>query len=255
MENKIQTFTNAEFGIMSILIIEDEPWFIGKEIAEKLGYLNTKDTIKRLVDAADKRVALRSEFPTLENAPNRGLTIINESGLYSLIMHSKLKSAKKFQRWVTAEVLPSIRKHGAYMTPETIERTLHDPDFIIDLAQRLKDEQAKNAKLSAENKALVGEISSWDWKACVSALVRTFAVLRLKGNFQHAWNVFYKNFNYTLGTNIRNRKNTSGRLIDYIREEEQVEAVRIAAAMCSRANVDVGEILNTENLRRYEVMA
>ena len=109
------------------------------------------------VDKEDKRIFSYEEFQryrngTFENGkitvPPRGLTIINESGLYSLILSSKLPTAQKFKRWVTSEVLPSIRKYGAYMTPETIEKVLYNPEFIINLASQLKTEQEKNEVLT-----------------------------------------------------------------------------------------------------------
>lgn len=155
--NKIEVFSNEEFGTVRTLTIDNEPYFVGKDVAEILAYKNTKDALATHVDEEDKRILQRSDFATLENnipksalpvnfvsadIPNRGLTIINESGLYSLILSSKLPNAKKFKRWVTAEVLPSIRKHGAYMTPDTLEKALYNPDFLIRLATELKDTQA-----------------------------------------------------------------------------------------------------------------
>ena len=99
----------------------------------------------------DKKVFQRSQFATLE-IPNRGMTFVNESGLYSLIFGSKLESANRFKLWVTSEVLPSIRKHGAYMTNEVIERTLTDPDYLIQLATALKEK--RQARKLAEEKIL-----------------------------------------------------------------------------------------------------
>lgn len=100
-----------------MLEIDGEPWFIGKEVAEKLGYTNASKALKDHVDAEDK---LNKE--SLSSLGQRGGWLINESCLYSLILKSKLTLAKQFKRWVTSEVLPSIRKHGAYMTPQTIEK-------------------------------------------------------------------------------------------------------------------------------------
>lgn len=96
------------------IVIDGEPWFVGKDVAEILGYGNSRDAIVAHVDKEDKVVIQKSEIPTLD-IPNRGLTVINESGLYSLILSSKLQSAKKFKRWVTSEVLPTIRKTGGYI--------------------------------------------------------------------------------------------------------------------------------------------
>ncbi len=117
MENQkqIQIFNNAEFGEIRSMEIGGEPWFVGKDVAAALGYSNTKDALAAHVESEDKSIIQRSQFPTLE-IPNRGMTIINESGLYSLILGSKLDGAKRFKRWVTSEVLPAIRKTGAYAT-------------------------------------------------------------------------------------------------------------------------------------------
>src|SRR5699024_5036271 len=123
-----QVFKNNEFGEIRALQINNEPWFVGKDLAECLGYSNTRDAIDKHIDKEDKGVA---KLDTLGGKQN--MTIVNESGLYSLILSSQLPTAKRFKRWVTNEVLPSIRKHGAYMTPEVIEKTLTNPDFIIQL--------------------------------------------------------------------------------------------------------------------------
>lgn len=112
--NNISTFKNPAFGSIRTISINEEPWFVGKDITEILGYANTKDAIISHVDEEDKRIIQRSENATFE-IPNRGLTIINESGLYSLILSSKLPKAKEFKRWVTSEVLPTIRKTGGYV--------------------------------------------------------------------------------------------------------------------------------------------
>lgn len=113
------------FGQVRTTLINDEPWFVGRDIAESLAYSNISKALNDHVDQEDKSIFQRSDFATLENhipksafpvkfapadIPNRGLTFINESGLYSLILSSKLKTAKKFKHWVTSEVLPAIRK-------------------------------------------------------------------------------------------------------------------------------------------------
>lgn len=114
--NSLQIFNNAEFGSIRTVTIDNEPWFVGKDVAEALGYSNTKDAIATHVDPEDKQLIQRSENTTFE-IPNRGLTLINESGLYALIFGSKLPSARKFKHWVTSEVLPAIRKSGHYEAP------------------------------------------------------------------------------------------------------------------------------------------
>ena len=109
MKNEIKLF-DFENQSFRVLQIENEPWFVGKDVAEILGYKNTRDALNRHVEPEDKKV-LTSRNTTLENIPNRGLKVVNESGLYSLILSSKLPSAKKLKHKVTSEVLPSIKKH------------------------------------------------------------------------------------------------------------------------------------------------
>lgn len=136
-ETKLEVFTNSEFGAVRTLTIEGEPYFVGKDVATILGYSNTRDALAKHIDEEDK-----STVAIYDGSQNRNVIVTNESGLYSLILSSKLPTAKKFKHWVTAEVLPSIKKHGAYMTPETLEQALYNPDFLIRLATELKDTQA-----------------------------------------------------------------------------------------------------------------
>lgn len=140
--NNLTVFENPEFGSIRTLTIENEVWFVGKDVATALGYGNTKDALAAHVDDEDKRVVQRSENTTLE-IPNRGLTIINESGLYSLVLSSKLPTARKFRRWVTSEVLPSIRKTGGYNLPKDYPSAL----------RALADTEEKRLALLAENAA------------------------------------------------------------------------------------------------------
>lgn len=147
--NEMKVFTSSEFGTVRTVTIEGEPWFVGKDIAGILGYGNTRDAILSHVDEEDRRVIQKSENATFE-IPNRGMSLVNESGLYSLILGSKLSSAKRFKHWVTSEVLPSIRKHSAYLTPEKVEEFLLNPDTIIRLATDLKNE--REARIAAETK-------------------------------------------------------------------------------------------------------
>lgn len=137
---------NFEQNEVRTVLVNDEPYFVGKDVAEILGYSKPRNAISTHVDEEDK-----------QDAPIQGglggkqkMTIINESGLYSLILKSKLPSAKKFKRWVTSEVLPAIRKHGGYLTPEKVEEALLNPDTIIQLATQLKEE--RTGRLIAEQK-------------------------------------------------------------------------------------------------------
>ena len=111
--NELQIFKNEEFGEVRTVTVDNEPWFVGKDVAAALGYKDTSDALKKHVSEDDKRILKPGEMPTLKMS-NYGAYIINESGLYALIFGSKLESAKRFKHWVTSEVLPTIRKTGGY---------------------------------------------------------------------------------------------------------------------------------------------
>ena len=147
MNNQLQIFNNQEFGQIRTLFIENVGWLVGKDITDILGYSNSSDALKNHVDEDDKKKIAFSDYPQFGN---KGAVLINESGLYSLILRSNLPKAKKFKRWVTSEVLPSIRNYGAYMTENTLEKALTSPDFLIQLATNLKEEQEKRRLLEEE---------------------------------------------------------------------------------------------------------
>lgn len=154
--NELQIFKNQEFGEIRSLEINGEPYFVGKDIANILGYERSDNAIRSHVEEEDKLTHQISASGQMRN-----MTIINESGLYSLIMSSKLPIAKKFKRWVTSEVLPQIRKHGAYLTDKKIEEVLTNPDTIIRLATDLKREREEKKKLQLENtqnRQIIGEL-------------------------------------------------------------------------------------------------
>lgn len=130
-------------------------WFVGKDVAKILGYQNLSKAVADHVDDDDKLNNV-----SLSSLGQRGGWLINESGLYSLVLSSKLPSARKFKHWVTSEVLPSIRQHGAYMTPDTIEQTLNNPDFIIQLATQLKNAQQRVEVVETENRVQKQQIEA-----------------------------------------------------------------------------------------------
>lgn|SRR5699024_5698659 len=142
---ELQTFSFETQEVRTV-IKNNEPWFVGNDLAEVLGYKNKSDALQKHIDKEDKdEIAIRDSIGRMQNTP-----IVNESGMYALIFGSKLEKAKEFKRWVTSEVLPSIRKHGTYMTAETIEKALTDPDTIIQLATTLKEEREQ--RLIAEQR-------------------------------------------------------------------------------------------------------
>lgn len=149
MNTEIQTFNFHDAPVRTLTDENGEPWFIAKDVCNVLNYANASKAISDHVDPEDK---LNNE--SLSSLGQRGGWLINESGLYSLVLSSKLPAAKEFKRWVTHEVLPSIRKHGAYMTQQTLDKALTSPDFLIQLATRLKEEQEKVKALESKAKAL-----------------------------------------------------------------------------------------------------
>lgn len=147
----LQLFQNPEFGRVRIVEVNGEAWMVGKDVAEALGYAKAQNAIAAHVDEEDRKVAPIQGTP----GGTQEMTIINESGLYSLVLSSKLPNARKFRRWVTNEVLPTVRRHGAYMTPETLQAAILIPDTMIQLCQQLKAEQEHSRQLEAENAAML----------------------------------------------------------------------------------------------------
>ena len=143
--NNLRIFKKEGFCEIRTATIDGEPWFAGKDVADIIGYTNTPKAIRDHVDDEDKlneRIVLSGQ--------NREVILINESGLYSLILSSKMPNAKKFKHWVTSEVLPSIRKHGVY----AVDELLAEPDMAIKAFTALKEEREKNKLLQADNQRM-----------------------------------------------------------------------------------------------------
>ena len=149
-QTKLTVFNNEEFGEIRTVIIDNKPWFVGKDVAVSLGYKDTSDALKKHVADEDKLTRCFAY-----SGQNRQMYIINESGLYALIFGSKLESAKRFKHWVTSEVLPSIRKNGIYATDNVIDNILNNPDFGIELLTRLKEERSARVEAERTNSILM----------------------------------------------------------------------------------------------------
>ena len=167
---EIQIFENAEFGKVRTIVIDNEPWFVGKDIATALGYAKPENAIANHVDEEDKTSTLIQGSGS--NYKSKTI-VINESGVYSLVFSSKLPTAKAFKRWVTSEVLPAIRKHGGYMTPEKVEEALMNPDVMIRLATELKAERQKRQALSKLADEQGAQIAKMQPKALFADAVST----------------------------------------------------------------------------------
>lgn len=164
--NDLQIFKNSEFGEIRTVTKNNEPWFIATDVCSALDISNTSQALTRLDDDEKNTIILN------EGIGNPNKSIVSEYGLYNLILASRKKEAKKFKRWITHEVIPTIRKHGAYMSSEVIEKTLSDPDYLIQLATNLKEEKAKRALAEAQierdkPKVLFADTVSSSNKSCL----------------------------------------------------------------------------------------
>lgn len=161
--NDVKIFENPEFGRVRTTVIDGEPWFVGKDVADILGYQNGSRDINRHVDEEDRQNYQNGTFES-----PRGMTIINESGLYSLVLSSKLPTAKKFKRWVTSEVLPAIRKTGGYHIPQTpteqmAQGLLAAQKLLAEKDKRIEEMRPKeifaDAVTASETSILVGGLA------------------------------------------------------------------------------------------------
>lgn len=153
---QMEIFKNPEFGAIRAVEIDGEPWLVGKDVSLALGYTNPQKAIRDHVDAEDRTV--NDSFTVNGTA----ITLINESGLYSLVLSSKLPKAKQFRRWVTSEVLPTIRKHGAYMTKEKLWEVATSPEALLKLCSDLLAEREENAVLREEKALLESKAAFYD---------------------------------------------------------------------------------------------
>lgn len=162
--NKMEVFRNEMFGEVRTILKDGEPWFVAMDVCKALKIANGRDATNRLDDDEKAAVGL-TDISSSGTSQKRDFTIINEPGLYSLVLSSRKSEAKTFKRWITHEVIPSIRKHGAYMTETTLENCLNNPDFAIGLLTALKDERAKSAALEATVTAQTKQIEEMKPKA------------------------------------------------------------------------------------------
>ena len=151
---EIQVFKNDRFGEVRTMVINDEPWFVGKDVAMMLGYQNASKAVMVHVEEEDKNTELLEAHSQNGNLSKTKTILINESGLYALILSSKLPQAKEFKRWVTSVVLPSIRRNGAYLTDDVFAHFAEDPDYGIKLLNTLKRERTERLALMKENVTL-----------------------------------------------------------------------------------------------------
>lgn len=250
--NGLRIFENAEFGKVRTLTIDGEPYFVGKDVAEVLGYADVKHAILDHVDKED-RVNSKTQGQNAPEFGQRGSWLINESGLYSLILSSKLPKAKAFKHWVTSDVLPAIRKHGVY----ALEELLNNPELAIKAFTALKEEREKNKRLSEQNqqltvtnKALAAKAEKWNAQQVINKLMRRYSGSMHGGNFGFAWAEFYENLLYRYSINLNARKPVVGETgrLNRLREDELPVAVKLAVAMCENHDIKTGDVLEKYSL-------
>ncbi len=214
--NKPEIFKNTEFGTVRVVMIKEIPWFVGNDVAKALGYNEPHKAIQRHVDEDDGM-----KYPITDSTGRKQETwLINESGLYSLILGSKLESAKRFKKWVTSEVLPSIHKHGIYATDNVIDNILNNPDFGIELLTKLKEERAarveaerKNAILMHVNKTYtITEIAKELGLKSAMQLNRILAEKKIQYQVNGTW-LMYSNYSNCGYEEIKQEVLDSGKVI------------------------------------------
>ena len=261
IQNDFQIFSNDEFGSIRTVIIDDDPWFVGKDIASSLGYKNTRQALSTNVMYEDKGVHAVDTPSGIQN-----MTIINESGLYALIFSSKLESSNQFKHWVTSEVLPTIRKTGGYINNEELMINTYfgnlseQEKFLIkglltnitSLQNSNKVLKNENNKLTTENEALTEKCLEWADRPLINALVRAYAT-SLSGGYGAAWNKFKKEllYKYNIGliARISNHEKETGRkpkTLDMLHDDEIVDATNTIVSMCKENNVKIDELLQNK---------
>ena len=255
MTNEIKIFENEEFGSVRTMEINGEPYFVGKDVATILGYAKPENAIANHVDDEDKTTTLIQG--TGSNYKSNAV-IINESGLYSLILSSKLPKAKEFKHWVTSEILPSIRKTGGYIANSDMMVSTYfgnlppeQQTLVKGLFDNIIAQQTKIDTLTTTNEVLTTDILSWADRPLVNALVRRYAGYACDGNFASAWIEFKKELLYKYSININSRItayiNKNGKkphTLDVIADDEVLSALKTIVSLCENKNIDISDLLN-----------
>lgn len=255
MENEIKIFENPDFGKVRTVEVNGEPYFVGKDVTDILGYSNSS---KALADHVDEEDKLNNE--SLSSLGQRGGWLINESGLYSLILSSKLPKAKEFKRWVTSEVLPTIRKTGGYISNSELMVSTYFGNIPVEqqtLVKGLFDniiaQQTKINTLTTTNEVLTADILSWADRSLINTIVRRYAGYACNGKFAYAWTEFKKELLYKYGINVNARitayhnrtgKKTKPKTLDMIADDEVVSALKTAVSLCSEKDIDISDLLS-----------
>lgn len=219
-QTKVTVFNNEEFGDVRTIMIDNEPWFVGRDVAIALGYAKPLNALSTHVEKDD---SLKRGI-TDSLGRNQETILINESGVYSLIFGSKLESAIKFKNWVTKEVLPCIRKNGIYATDNVIDNILNNPDFGIELLTKLKEERAARIEAEKTNAILMHvnktytmtEIAKEIGLKSANELNKILAEKKIQYKSNGTW-VMYSDYSDLGYESIKQETLDSGRVIYYRR--------------------------------------
>lgn len=252
----LEIFKNEEFGEVRIVVIEGEPWFVGKDIAKILGYSNTRDAILKHVDCEDKNIR---KINTSGGAQD--LTIINESGFYSLVFSSKQPKAKELKRWIIKEVLSHKDKfkypiNNVDFMINTYFANISDKqkELIKGLLVNIENQSRKIVSLTNENSLLLQKDLKWIDRQLIDSLVCAYAS-SINGDFAKAWNNFKKELLYKHGINLNARitnylnttgKRTKPKTLEMIDDSELANAISTAVSLCRENDVNIDELLNNK---------
>lgn len=264
--SNLQIFKNDDFGEVRAVTIDNEPWFVGKDVSAILGYRNPSEALIEHVDKEDKLNSKTLSSFNL-NLGQRGGWLINESGLYSLILSNKLSTAKQFKRWITSEVLPTIRKTGGYVNNDETFINTYLPfadentrllfkatlQTMREQSKTIEEQKNKIDTLNNENAVLMQENLEWEYRPLINSLVRRYASCEKRGDFSKAWIDYKKELLYKHGINLNMRKtcylNTSGKrtapkTLSLLEDEELPVALSSIVAMCRECDIDIDDLLN-----------
>ena len=244
--NELQIFNNHQFGEMRTIEEGDKIFFCGADVAKALGYTNSSKALTDHCRCVTKRYIPHPQAPDKEIE----MSFIPEGDVYRLITHSKLPTAEKFESWVFDEVLPTIRKHGAYLTPEALERAMNDPDFTIGLLTALKGEREGRKIAETKVSMLSAEVLTWADRKVLNAIMRKYSSQVYNADFAKGWNAFYKELLYKHEINLKSRAtqrmNHTGKKLSYLdtlADAELPAAISTAVAMCHEQDVNIDDII------------
>lgn len=243
--NDLFTFTSDAFGSIRTIMRDGDPWFVAADVCRALELDQVTNALRKLDDDEKALISIKGISRGNENT-----NIINEPGLYSIVLGSRKPEAKAFKRWITHDVIPSIRKNGAYiMGQETLSETELIAKALIACNKIVEDQKIQIAKLKCKNDILLANAQAWEYPSIINAFMRKYACTCCAGSFESAWSELYRNLQYKHHINLKIRKakpNTS-----YMKRalpDELPIIAQTALAMCESAGLDAAAIINEVNI-------